>query len=570
MSSLSVTDISEITRQADVLSKPLRDNFTNIKNAINDNQTQINALSSAATNAETTQARPNHTTLNDRLNSINTGQANYIKSGGAVTATAPASMAVDVSAGEANVNGIDIKWSAVTSETLTAPTAVSTGGTSRYDLVVLNYAQTTGGSFVEIVSGAEAEDPVYPSITEDQKVLSILKLNSAMTTITSSDIVDARDQGCYFLASGRWQYKWKIQDAINAVTNGGTIFVGTGEYREDLTFADNQVVFFMGQNDIYDTSGDTVNLDTLDMSDKTNSRLIWPGGDNSSTVETFFAWMQSGNDLNIGAGAARLAALSSTRIAYIDNANNDLRTYDWDGGTWSQTGNDLNIAGVTAPRITALSSSTIAFFDIGNDDLRKYSFDGTDWSQVGNDLNITAGAAAIAGLSENRVAFIDTTNEDLRTYDFDGNSWSQTGNDLNISGIGNPTLTMISSSKVAFFDTTNDELRTYSFDGTDWSQVGNGLSITNTATNSVTMTALRQEKQIAFIDEGNDELRTYRWDGTDWSKVGAVLAISAASSPGITALDSTRIAYYDSANFDLRTYDGLFKDTVKPPSPAFD
>ena len=50
MSKITPALKNEITRQSDVTSKPLRDNFTNYSNAINDNQDQITALSTAATN----------------------------------------------------------------------------------------------------------------------------------------------------------------------------------------------------------------------------------------------------------------------------------------------------------------------------------------------------------------------------------------------------------------------------------------------------------------------------------------------------------------------------------------
>ena len=40
-------------------------------------------------------------------------------------------------------------------------------------------------------------------------------------------------------------------------------------------------------------------------------------------------WVQVGNDLNIsGIGDAAITALSATQIAYIDETNDDLRTYN--------------------------------------------------------------------------------------------------------------------------------------------------------------------------------------------------------------------------------------------------
>jgi hypothetical protein len=282
----------------------------------------------------------------------------------------------------------------------------------------------------------------------------------------------------------------------------------------------------------------------------------------------YLKWEQVGNDLNVsGAGTGKITALSSTRIAFIDTTNEDLRTYDFDGTDWSQTGNDLNISGIHTLSITALSSTRIAFIDVTNEDLRTYDFDGTDWSQVGNDLNISGAdqAPSITALSSTRIAFIDGNNDDIRTYDFDGTDWSQVGNDLNISGMGLPRVTALSSTRIAFIDVTNEDLRTYDFDGTDWSQVGNDLNISGIGVLSITALS---STRIAFIDTTNEDLRTYDFDGTDWSQTGNDLNISGIGVPSITALSSTRIAFIDSDNDNLRTYKQTIDNTA-PPSPAF-
>ena len=85
---------------------------------------------------------------------------------------------------------------------------------------------------------------------------------------------------------------------------------------------------------------------------------------------------------------------------------------------WVQVGNSLAITNIGYPSITALSSTRIAFIDDTNDQLRTYDFNGTDWVQVGNSLAITnVGIPSITSLSSTRIAFIDDTNEQLRTYD---------------------------------------------------------------------------------------------------------------------------------------------------------
>jgi len=222
-------------------------------------------------------------------------------------------------------------------------------------------------------------------------------------------------------------------------------------------------------------------------------------------------------------------------------------------GTVQQVGNNLSISGAGNPSITSLNSTRIAFIDSGNDQLRTYDWNGTDWSQVGNGLSISGvGNPSITSLNSTRIAFIDSGNDQLRTYNWNGTDWSQVGNGLSISGAGVPRITSLNSTRIAFIDGTNDQLRTYNWNGTDWSQVGNGLSISSVGTSSITSL---NSTRIAFIDSENKQLRTYDWNGTDWSQVGSSLSISSFLSSYITSLNSNRVAFIDEPNDQLRTYD---------------
>ncbi len=265
-------------------------------------------------------------------------------------------------------------------------------------------------------------------------------------------------------------------------------------------------------------------------------------------------WGQVGNSLAIsGLGAPALASLSSSRVAFIDSANDSLRTYDFDGSNWSQVGNSLAISTIGIPALADLSSSRVAFIDATNDSLRAYDFDGTNWSQAGNSLAIsTAGNPALAALSSSRVAFIDDANDSLRAYDFDGTNWSQVGNSLTLSLIGRPALAGLSSTRVAIIDSSLDSLRTYDFDGTNWTLVGNALVITPTGTPAL---AALSSTRVALIDDASDSLRAYDFDGTNWSQVGNSFAISTVGTPALASLSSSRVAFIDGINGSLRTYD---------------
>ncbi len=557
---------NEITRQSDVTSKPVRDNFTNYSNAINDNQDQIDAISTSTTNNETVLARGvDHASLNSRLDSMWEGQPNYMKFGGVVTINTGDAQKVDVTAGEARVEGKDIIWSADTSETIPF-----TSANSRYDIVVVNSATTTGGLHLEIVRGAESATPVLPSIAETQKALHALLVGTATVALSH----DVRDQGCRFFNEGRWFFEWKIQDAIDALTSGGNIFVGRGTYFETITYSNNQIITFEGGTVFNTAAGVLIDFADIDISSLTKTMIIWSGGVVGNGGRFVSGWSILGNILAISSlGSYNITALSSTRIAFIDSGNDEMRTYDFDGTDWSQTGNALSIASITFPVIGAMTSTRIAFLDNLNKDLRAYDFDGTDWAQVGNDLSITApgDVRSITGLSSTRIAFIDQDQDDLRAYDFDGTDWTLTGNELNIPGIANQKIAALTSSRVALLS-GDSVLRAYNFDGTDWTQTGNSITVGSTIIN-FHITALTSNR-IAFT-EGGGLMRVYSFDGTDWRIVSSPEDNIHFSLPICTALTKNRIAILDSSVGGLVTFDALESPTFKgfsstaPPSPVF-
>jgi len=172
-SKLTAVDVPEITRQSDVTSKPIRDGRTNLKNKVNEVIDDLAAVSIGTTNAETTAARPYHTSLKERLDSIWDGKQNYIKNGGEVTEQGTPDMTVAVAAGEAKINGIDCKWAGVSSGTVTAP-----GSNTRLDIVVANSDST-----LSIVTGSAAASPVFPSVVSTQVVLAVLVVKNTTTSL---------------------------------------------------------------------------------------------------------------------------------------------------------------------------------------------------------------------------------------------------------------------------------------------------------------------------------------------------------------------------------------------------
>lgn len=269
----------------------------------------------------------------------------------------------------------------------------------------------------------------------------------------------------------------------------------------------------------------------------------------ASLVINWTSPVQIGTDLNIASVTnPTVAALNATDIAFKDDGNNDLRTYRFEGSTFAQVGNDLNVGG-NNPSLSRLSDTTVALAYDGF--LSKYSFDGTDWSLVGSALGIAgATSPSVATLTSSTVAFVDNFNDELRTYSFDGSNWTLVGSGLSLGSVKNPNITALNATDIAFLDETNDDIRTYRFSGTAWAQVGNDLNITTA--NDVSLTTLNPT-DIAYTSD-NGELRTYRFDGTDWAQVGSYIDLGSTPDPSISAMNGTDVVFIDETNDDLRVY----------------
>lgn len=236
-SKLTGADVARIGIQEEIVSPDVDSTLQNLKNKVNEIIDELAALSIGTTNAETTDARPYHTNLKERLDSIWSGQYSYVKSGGVVTLNAIDFQKFDVSAGEAKVNGIDVKWSGATTGTI-AYTSTNT----RFDVIVINSDST-----LSVVTGTESADPVYPTISSTQKPLSLLGVSTGSISST-----DCRDWGAYYRQGGQLKWKWKAQDAIDDTTSQEAIITLRGVFYEELDFSSiTNMTIYGDQADVY-------------------------------------------------------------------------------------------------------------------------------------------------------------------------------------------------------------------------------------------------------------------------------------------------------------------------------
>ena len=163
----------QILTLTDLISKIVRDNFDDAYSYFQDLQNQINLLLTPPAGNEVTNARDFHTVLRDRLRSASVPTGNYLVSGGVVSEQGTPNMTIVVSAGEAIIAGVAVKWGAVNSPTITAP-----GSNTRLDYIVVD----SGGS-VTVVAGIPGASPYFGSISDTQLVLGALVVKNTTTAL---------------------------------------------------------------------------------------------------------------------------------------------------------------------------------------------------------------------------------------------------------------------------------------------------------------------------------------------------------------------------------------------------
>lgn len=116
---------------------------------------------------------------------------NYVPLGGAaeleVTATSPASMAVNVARGRAVINGVMRSYPARVYPPITI--AAADPSDDRYDLII---ARQSG--ILDVVTGTPSGSPSVPSLPAGAIRLAKIFVEAASTTVTSGDITDLRER----------------------------------------------------------------------------------------------------------------------------------------------------------------------------------------------------------------------------------------------------------------------------------------------------------------------------------------------------------------------------------------
>lgn len=307
------------------------------------------------------------------------------------------------------------------------------------------------------------------------------------------------------------------------------------------------------------------NADTNAFTDSEKTKLagLTPSSvDFSGLLEFIFvpnSLSQVGNANNSTGANPLCAVIDVNTIAYHDSANDQLRTYSWDGTDWTQIGNALSLPTSVKGAMTSFATNTIAHVDASLNTVATYFWDGTNWAQVGN--SFSPGSffnPAVAGLTATEIAYFDTSNDLLQRLSWDGTNWSVVGNSTLITGAGSGCdMTALDSNTVVLCDQTTDTVRTLSWNGTDWLPVGNTFQ---SGGGEPYMAALNATSMI-FGDRSSGATAKYTWDGTDWTQVGDSISLVADGRISLSTLDPSNIVAATQFG-GIKTYEFLEGDGI--------
>lgn len=293
-------------------------------------------------------------------------------------------------------------------------------------------------------------------------------------------------------------------------------------------------------------------------------------------------WTQLGDSFVVSgiSGTAQpfITQLNDNQIAFAEGRSNTIRTMEWDSSaeTWSQTGNTYNLSFLGLPAIGAITSSRIALVDDGNIRIRNYAFDGINWDTTATESSAITGIdwPGVAVFDSSNLAFTDafTPSNELYFNELSGGIWKPVktvnifpADTFQITDINNKNLALIANVYGSF-----NGLYYLKNDPTTVTQIGSAKIIGDTITWVTKLT----ETEIATITCHGDssltsggngvlpKLSRYEWLSatSEWVKKGTTYEIASAVASGsrvtlftIAALNENTVALYDNTTNKFRT-----------------
>jgi hypothetical protein len=229
-----------------------------------------------------------------------------------------------------------------------------------------------------------------------------------------------------------------------------------------------------------------------------------------------------------------------------------------DYGSWTQLGSDVDGKEVNDSQGFSVSLSgdglTLAVGATGHDSnkgtVRTYNYNGTTWSQIGSDLDgtdINDYQGSSVSLSKDGTTLAvgayghDSNKGTVRLYQYDSNTWIQLGTDLDGDSISDYHGRSVSLSGDGLtlavgatgFNNNTGAARVYKYDSSTWTQLGEdiiGSIAEDYHGNSISISS--SGTTLAVGAWGHDSYkgtaRVYRYASSAWSQIGEDLDGEAA------------------------------------------
>ena len=181
--------------------------------------------------------------------------------------------------------------------------------------------------------------------------------------------------------------------------------------------------------------------DAVDISRYGNTLGIFNGwNDYEVNIYEFVGgvWAQKGSTLAANSGGTQPLTLNiDGSIVAVANAN-EVTVYIWDGQDWVSRGNSIE---ENAVAIDLNADGDLIAISTDNDQIKTFNFDGSSWSQVGNDISVEQSSQSF-GFSLSLDAHGSTLavgarlgNDDdsgfVNVYSWNGSSWQIIGSSIN-------------------------------------------------------------------------------------------------------------------------------------------
>lgn len=175
-------DLNNIAFQANLRSKIVKENFTDIQNDFNSLRAEVYATI-ASTASEITSARDNFGNLTDNIH-VRRVYNNRVVDDADYLVSPSAGLVVSIAAGDGIVNGVGVTHNTSGTASVSAPAA----GKTRMDVVVIN---TDNTRTIE-QGGATTATAAWPAIADTQMPVARWIINDTTATLSADHLIDLR------------------------------------------------------------------------------------------------------------------------------------------------------------------------------------------------------------------------------------------------------------------------------------------------------------------------------------------------------------------------------------------